>query len=402
MTTKAAKPKLVIKTSRQGDENPLLTQLYKDGETYHVELSRVRRDENQPRSFASVMENIEEFAEDIRLNGIIQPPLYRIMDDGSYQIVVGERRTEGAKFLGWETILARCKKFTTPDEIRSLYEIQYAENDVKNNKALKPLEDAIWWRNYIANFNDGKVELAAKRRNVSISFISQKLSMLKASSEILGFIEKNLNDFSTAYHLVGLEEQNSAVAREWMDDFIAGKVANVRGSLTEIKRKIKDVKKSEKADLKKAKSRPIKHDLPELAAPIVQNDPIKSELPAPINKMEAVENAGLNDTLSKTTPLRPINKTVVPAQGTAKFRLNEHLLLSAVARDDFAGRYLGHAFLSVSQKTPFTQSLGDLTLLGNSAYQMFFQILDISEDREKHKSKIEQIEKKITHLLSIK
>lgn len=402
MTTKAAKPKLVIKTSRQGDENPLLTQLYKDGETYHVDLSRVRRDKNQPRSFASVMENIEEFAEDIRLNGIIQPPLYRIMDDGSYQIVVGERRTEGAKFLGWETILARCKKFTTPDEIRALYEIQYAENDIKNNKALKPLEDAIWWRNYIANFNDGKVELAAKRRNVSISFISQKLSMLKASSQILGFIEKNINDFSTAYHLVGLEEENPDVAKDWMDDFLAGKVINVRGSLTEIKRKIKVVKKSEKEDLKKSKSRPIKNDLPVPAAPIVLSDPVALESPAPIDKIVAVENAGLNDALSKTTQSRPVNKTVVPAQGTAKFPLNEHLLLSAVARDDFSGRYLGHAFLSVSQKTPFTQSLGDLTLLGNSAYQLFFQILDISEDREQHKSRIEQIEKKITDLLTIK
>jgi hypothetical protein len=142
--------------------------------------------------------------------------------------------------------------------------------------------------------------------------------------------------------------------------------------------------------------------LPEPAAPIVLSDPVALESPAPIDKIVAVKNAGLNDALSKTTQSRPVNKTVVPAQGTAKFPLNEHLLLSAVARDDFSGRYLGHAFLSVSQKTPFTQSLGDLTLLSNSAYQLFFQILDISEGREQHKNRIEQIEKKITDLLTIK
>ncbi len=401
MTTKAAKPKLAIKTSRQGDENPLLKQLYKDGETYQVDLSRVRRDENQPRSLASVMENIEEFAEDIRLNGIIQPPLYRIMDDGWYQIVVGERRTAAAKLLGWDSVLARCKQFSNEDEIRAIYEIQYAENDVKNNKALKPLEDAIWWKNYIANFNGGKVDLAAERRKVSVSFISQKLSMLKASPMILDFIKDNINDFSTAYHLVGLEVENPDVAKDWMDDFMAGNVVNARGSLKDIKRKIKVVKKSEKEDLKKIKSRLLKNDLPDPAPSIVPSDPVESKSPELINEIAAETKELLNADLTKTDKIRPINETVVTAQGKAKFPINEHLLLSAVTRGDFSGRYLGHAFLSVSRKTPFTQSLGDLTLLGNSAYQLFFQILDISENRDQHKSRIEQIENKIADLLHI-
>ena len=50
---------------------------------------------------------LQELADSIRENGLIQPVTVRIVGDGSYQLIAGERRFRACKLLGWESIEAK-------------------------------------------------------------------------------------------------------------------------------------------------------------------------------------------------------------------------------------------------------------------------------------------------------
>lgn len=335
-----------IKTSRQGAGNPLLLQMLSDGELMRVDLALVDRDENQPRHLKNVHDGIADFAAEIKRDGLIHYPVLNIKDNGRFEIVVGERRTTAFRLNGEETIPAICKRFTR-DEKRVIWEIQYAENDQKNNKALSPVEEALWWSKYTETFWDGSLSRAAEARGVSLSIISQKLKILQASPELKAFIDNNIKDVTSAYELAKLEADDYDKAQAWMGDYEAGKIiGNIRAS-------IKEVGKIHKS-----------------------KDPISPN-----------KKAG------------PINNSNSLVESLDNYPLNEKLLLKRVARGDFAGQYLADAFLSVYRRTPFVHSLGEIANLDAECYQLFYQILHVSGNSSKYEERLTRLENKITVLL---
>ena len=379
-----------IKTSRQGAGNPLLLQMLSDGELMRVELSLVDRDENQPRAMESVMEGIVEFATEIKRDGLIQYPVYNIKDNGRFTIVVGERRTAAFRINNEESIPAICKKFTQ-DEVRQIWEIQYAENDTRNNKPLKPLEDAMWWQNYMDMYCGGSIEQAAAAREVSKSYIYQKIGILKATPELIEFVKESINDYSSAYELAILEAADYDKAHAWINEFKSGNIDNLRGSIKGIKQKQKQESKPKKPVPPIVKVRPGRaepaSDVAVLEKPKPERD---TDIPAETPTVGNVAIPGR---------VRPVSETVITAQGVSKVLLDEKLLLTLVTRGDFAGLYLADAFLSVSKRTPFQHSLHDIANLDDVAYQLFFQILDLSENTSRHESWLARLEKKIATLL---
>lgn len=376
MSAKKIKP--IIRTSRQGEENPKLKQLFEDGETMRVELSLVARDELQPRSFENVMDGIEDFAKEIEKVGMIEVPQYRIMDDGTYQIVTGERRTTAARILGWETILARVKRFDK-DDLKKLRRIQYSENDPRYKRPLSPVDDANWWRSHIDEFFDGSIEKAAEDVGVSANLVYKKLAILNATSELKTFINENIKDSSLASDLVSLYTDAPDQAKTWMQNYISGGLVNVRGSIKAIKREIKAQKKAPTA---------------------VKVRPVPSEID--YKPSQAItEKHGAKDVVIVQDKIRAKQEAVITVEGVSKFLLDEKLLLSRVTAGDFFGQYLGRAFLSVTQKLPFEFSLGSISDLDSSAYQLFFQILDLGENAHRYEKELNRLGKKITALLDV-
>ena len=70
-----------------------------------VPLADIKANPNQPRREFDA-EAMEELAESIRQIGIIQPITLRKMDDGTYQIIAGERRWRASQMAGLETVPA--------------------------------------------------------------------------------------------------------------------------------------------------------------------------------------------------------------------------------------------------------------------------------------------------------
>ncbi len=57
--------------------------------------------------------------------------------------------------------------------------------------------------------------------------------------------------------------------------------------------------------------------------------------------------------------------------------LDRDLLLKRIKAGGFTSRYLGDAFMSAYQRTPFGHSLGVITEFDNESYRLFFQVLMI-------------------------
>lgn len=137
---------------------------------------------NQPRKYFSE-EELSGLAESIRENGLLQPIVVRKSDDGTYEIIAGERRYRACKFLGQDKIsciVMRC----TDNESAVLALI---ENIQRAN--LSVFEEAQGIQTLINEFHITQCE-AAKKLGISQSAIANKLRLLRLTEEEKAIIIK--------------------------------------------------------------------------------------------------------------------------------------------------------------------------------------------------------------------
>lgn len=72
-------------------------------DAYLVNIDLIEPNPNQPRRYIDDA-RLEELSADIKARGILQPPIVRPLEDGKYQLVVGERRYRAAKMAGLKEI----------------------------------------------------------------------------------------------------------------------------------------------------------------------------------------------------------------------------------------------------------------------------------------------------------
>lgn len=101
-----------------------------------VLISDIKPNKDQPRRIFDNSE-IEQLADSIRVHGIIQPLIIRKLEDGTMQIVAGERRWRAASIAGLKDV---------PAIVRSLEELTELELSLIENIQrvdLSPLEQAM-------------------------------------------------------------------------------------------------------------------------------------------------------------------------------------------------------------------------------------------------------------------
>jgi len=118
----------------------------------HVDL--IERNPFQPRQeFAA--DGLQELAESIRKQGVLQPLIVRPHDD-RYQLIAGERRLLAAKQAGRETV--PCRVVEADD--RTVCEIAIDEN--LKRRDLSVLEKAQAFQDYLNRFECSVEELAGR------------------------------------------------------------------------------------------------------------------------------------------------------------------------------------------------------------------------------------------------
>jgi ParB family chromosome partitioning protein len=98
-------------------------------------LDMIQPGKYQPRVDMSE-ESLEELADSIRAQGLVQPIVVRPVADGHYEIIAGERRWRAAKLAGLDTIPALVRD--VPD--RNAIAMALIENIQREN--LNPMEEA--------------------------------------------------------------------------------------------------------------------------------------------------------------------------------------------------------------------------------------------------------------------
>ncbi|NQY25566.1 MAG: ParB/RepB/Spo0J family partition protein [Piscirickettsiaceae bacterium] len=106
-----------------------------DDSLQHFPLDMMQPGKYQPRIDMSE-DSLDELADSIRVQGLVQPIVVRPVDGGRYEIIAGERRWRASKIAGLETIPVLVRDVSD----RSAIAMSLIENIQREN--LNPMEEA--------------------------------------------------------------------------------------------------------------------------------------------------------------------------------------------------------------------------------------------------------------------
>ena len=180
------------------------------GVPLEVDLDRIVPNPRQPRV---QMEQgpLEELAQSIRVNGIIQPILVRRSGE-HYEIIAGERRWRAAQIAG----LLRAPVIVRELEDNRLLQVALIENIQREN--LNPIDEATAYRRLLDECEMTQEALADAVGKDRAS-IANHLRLLRLPAEVQRHVSGGALSMGHARALVGLE--NLVTLKKAADDVIA-------------------------------------------------------------------------------------------------------------------------------------------------------------------------------------
>lgn len=161
----------------------------------------------QPRSVFDP-ERLEELADSIRQQGVIQPVVVRKLGEGQFELIAGERRWRAAQLAGTEVLPAIVREVT--DEVA----IAMALVENIQREDLNPIEEATALRRLVDEFQLTHQE-AADAVGRSRSAVSNLLRLLDLSAEVRELVDDRHLEMGHARALLSLPEvRQAAAARE--------------------------------------------------------------------------------------------------------------------------------------------------------------------------------------------
>ena len=158
----------------------------------------------QPRSIFD-KDRLEELAESIRHQGVIQPVVVRAKGEDHYELIAGERRWRAAQLAGIESIPAIVRK--VPDEIA----IAMALVENIQREDLNPIEEATALRRLVDEFQMTHQE-AGDSVGRSRSAVSNLLRLLELSEDVREMVDARHLEMGHARALLTLEPSLQAKA----------------------------------------------------------------------------------------------------------------------------------------------------------------------------------------------
>ncbi len=223
-----------------GDEK-INTKSANDQNLSTVSISDLSRNKYQPRqNFRE--DKLEELANSIKKNGIIQPIAVRPNKSGQekYEIVAGERRWLAAQRAGLHEIPVTILDLS---DVESL-EVAIVENIQRDD--LSPIEEAKGYKRLNEEFNYDH-ENISKLMSKSRSHISNTLRLLTLPKDVIAMLEEGSLSSGQARPLIGLGNAST----------IAEEIVSKNYSVRKVEYLIKK-KKSEKFGEKKVDTNILK------------------------------------------------------------------------------------------------------------------------------------------------
>ena len=167
----------------------------------YLPIQRIEPRQDQPRTLFE-QGKIDELSDSIREHGVLSPLMVRSMDDGSYQIIAGERRWRAARAAGLKELPARI---VVADDKRAL-ELAMVENLQRED--LSPIEEARGYRALIEEFGMTQEEIA-QRVSKSRPSVANALRLLSLPAELKELILRGELSAGSARALLALKSNES-------------------------------------------------------------------------------------------------------------------------------------------------------------------------------------------------
>lgn len=223
--------------------------------TDEVAIDAVHPNPDQPRSNFK-QEELQELSESIRRSGLLQPILVRPEEDGTYQIIAGERRWQASKLAGLETVPVRIK--TADDD--EVLELALVENIQRSD--LNPIEEAYGYRRMMERqgLTQAQVAQAMSKGRSTIANALRLLDLPEEAQQLL-FEEKITSGHARAILSVPTPEGRAALTRKIVDEklsvrqaeniarLMSGKVAAAASKRPAVPKRYKAVARALKENL---------------------------------------------------------------------------------------------------------------------------------------------------------
>ena len=181
------------------------TPIALDGSLRNVPIEFMQRGRYQPRRDMQP-EALEELANSIRSQGIMQPIVVRPIDGGRYEIIAGERRWRACQLAGLDTVPALIRE--VPDE--SAAAMALIENLQRED--LTPMEEALAMVRLQKEFELTHAEIA-QLVGKSRTTITNLLRLTGLREEVQTLLENGDIEMGHGRALLGLaQEEQSAAA----------------------------------------------------------------------------------------------------------------------------------------------------------------------------------------------
>ena len=165
---------------------------------------------------------VEDLANSIRANGLLQPILVR-PNGSSYEVIFGHHRLEACQLLGWATIDAIVRDISSDESFLT----QVVEN-LQRNLEINPVNEA---NGYVALVDKGwTVDEIAKRIGKSDSYVSDRIGIVRRLHPKIArkFRANTRNGCLTASHLELLARIKSGDQQLKLSHLVEKKKLSVR------------------------------------------------------------------------------------------------------------------------------------------------------------------------------
>jgi ParB family transcriptional regulator, chromosome partitioning protein len=165
-----------------------------------IDVDLIEPNSQQPRT-RFTEDNLEELAQSIRANGLVQPIIVR-KRNGVYELVAGERRWRASQRAGLQKIPAIIKDV----ENDKLLELALIENIQRQE--LNPIEEARAYKKLIDTVGLTQ-EMVAERVGKNRTFITNYLRLLKLPDDILNLVSEEKLSAGHARALLMIDNSES-------------------------------------------------------------------------------------------------------------------------------------------------------------------------------------------------
>ena len=178
-----------------GDEVPAVSE--NSGGIKKIALTLLQASNYQPRTDFD-KEALDALSASIKEKGVLQPLLVRAKDDGTYEIIAGERRFRAARQAGLSEVPVIVKEMGD----KEVLEVALVENLLREN--LSAIEEAEGLQRLIDEFShtqEALSEIIGKSR----SYIANTLRLLSLPESVRQMVRDNKLTAGHVRPLIGLE-----------------------------------------------------------------------------------------------------------------------------------------------------------------------------------------------------